>query len=194
MIIKNKIATIILLCLLLLSVVVTFVYIYDSRIKEYYVDMVSYKEYEEKYGTIYSEYTIFLDLYQYLGENVSYNKTDNMIYATGSEEGKIDGVGRKNKHNEKIVFLEYFLKGGFQYKMYPRGDIQLEIEYQKKNENYLYVGFYDGSCYYPKEFELEEDPKVCERYLDDVLVDLNYDSVEEMLIEEFDGLIKKGKK
>lgn len=172
-----------------------------TKARKYNVEMLSYEEYDQKFDLIDAGYNKFLKLYLYSSKEVLKFKDESFVGFSGSEEGKIDGMTRYNSENEKIEDLSFFLENGFDYRMYDRGDVQLILTYEKfkkdknnKDEYDIYVGFYDGSCYYPKEFVLEEDPEVCESYLQGVLDELNYDTVEEMLLTEFKGLLVEGDK
>lgn len=172
-----------------------------TKARQYNVEMLSYEEYDEKFNLIDEGYTNFFKTYSYGSTELKNIEDGTFTSFLGSKEGEIDGIMTNDTKDEKIEDLSFFLENGFDYRMYDRGDVQLILTYEKfkkdknnKDEYDIYVGFYDGSCYYPKEFVLEEDPEVCESYLQGVLDELNYDTVEEMLLTEFKGLLVEGDK
>lgn len=72
--------------------------------------------------------------------------------------------------------------------------VELIINYEineQNTEDGIYVEFSDGSCYYPHEFDLETNPEVCDMYLDETVKALGYETIDELLYDEFGELITK---
>lgn len=55
----------------------------------------------------------------------------------------------------------------------------------------LYIGYYDGTCEYPAEFDYVRSRKKCNQYLQDMLDFVGYDTVDEMLEDVFGDYITK---
>ncbi len=55
----------------------------------------------------------------------------------------------------------------------------------------LYIGYYDGTCEYPAEFDYVRSKKKCSQYLQDTLDFVGYDTVDEMLEDAFGDYITK---
>lgn len=58
-------------------------------------------------------------------------------------------------------------------------------------ESPLYIGYYDGTCEYPAEFDYVRSKKKCSQYLQDTLDFVGYDTVDEMLEDVFGGYLTK---
>ncbi|WOO89029.1 hypothetical protein R2F61_09205 [Mollicutes bacterium LVI A0078] len=55
----------------------------------------------------------------------------------------------------------------------------------------LYIGYYDGTCEYPAEFDYVRSKKKCSQYLQDTLDFVGYSTVDEMLEDVFGQYITK---
>lgn len=55
----------------------------------------------------------------------------------------------------------------------------------------VYIGYYDGTCEYPEEFNYVKSKSKCNQYLQDTLNFAGYDSVDEMLEDIFGDYITK---
>lgn len=68
--------------------------------------------------------------------------------------------------------------------------INFDLTPEDKTNGNVYVEFGDGSCYYPVEFEKEEDPKICEGYLEETVEYLGYTDIDNILLEVFGDAVK----
>ncbi len=58
-------------------------------------------------------------------------------------------------------------------------------------ESPLYIGYYDGTCEYPAEFDYVRSKKKCSQYLQDTLDFVGYNTVDEMLEDVFGEYLTK---
>lgn len=94
-------------------------------------------------------------------ESVSYFPVDNILYTFGKDKPV------------NIMFTAPATESGDPY------------------ESPLYIGYYDGTCEYPAEFDYVRSKKKCSQYLQDTLGFVGYNTVDEMLEDAFGEYITK---
>lgn len=175
------------------------------------VAIVIIKSQSKVEGTGVSEYKLYEPShYTTFGnakESPGFTKTiagDN-IYTNGVIDDKVIILGsldstsyflQSYKSSDKLKSVTYFPNKNTIYsfgKDKPINILILSTPNKSKNpyDSPLYIGYYDGTCEYPAELDYVSNKKMCEKYLQNTLDFVGYDSIDEMLEDVFGDYITK---